>query len=342
MAERRTLLIVSDIHYAGPLEKTRVGYEYQAIDNLFTRLLVRGWRKFIWLDDPFGHTNLIDRVLNPPREPHLVIANGDYSCDSAFIGVSDPASLQSASICLGKLRERFAPNFLATFGDHELGKLSLCGGKGGIRLASFIAAIEQLKLEPFWTYELGNYVLLGVTSSLICFPIFIPEAVEAEVPAWNKLREEHMEKIRQVFLSPKPSQKILLFCHDPTALPYLLDDDVVNSRLHLLEETVIGHLHSPLILWKSKLFAGLPPISALGKVILRLTMALNRAKKWKPFKVRLCPSLAGIQIRRAGGFYLADIDPTAQQPIQWTLCRTPWKLKPEKQFRPPSTAHQTP
>ena len=151
MGETVSILVVSDIHYASAMEKERKDFECAVISQPFVRSLVRFYRHFIWLRDPFAHNDLLRTVLNPPSEPDWVVANGDYSCDSAFIGVSDPAAQKSASECLGLLRQRFAPRFLATFGDHELGKISLAGNRGGLRVASFHAARHALGLAPFWT-----------------------------------------------------------------------------------------------------------------------------------------------------------------------------------------------
>src|SRR3954465_11856624 len=115
----------------------------QGIESLFTRLLVRFWRKFVWLKDPFAHNYLLDRLLERPGEPDLVIANGDFSCDSAFIGVADPASRQSAIECLAKLRARFGERLVLTMGDHELGKTSLAGNRGGLRLESWRVSTQE-------------------------------------------------------------------------------------------------------------------------------------------------------------------------------------------------------
>ena len=85
-----------------------------------------------------------------------VIGNGDYSCDSAFIGVSDDAACQSAEECLAKLRAKFGGTFRATIGDHELGKFSLLGARGGMRLASYHRTCNELALEPFWPSPNGS------------------------------------------------------------------------------------------------------------------------------------------------------------------------------------------
>src|SRR6185503_18017745 len=115
MGERIRILICSDIHYACALEQARGNFEINAIDNVLQKTLVRAYRRFFWLRDPFAHNALLAHVLNPPFEPDFVVANGDYSCDSAFVGVSDPAALQSARECLGKLRERFDGKVLAVY-----------------------------------------------------------------------------------------------------------------------------------------------------------------------------------------------------------------------------------
>ena len=113
MGTGKQLLICSDIHYASAAEKKRVNYELAAIQSPLQRLLVRFYRRYFWLRDPFAHNELLDHVLSVPVEPDLTIANGDYSCDSAFIGVVDHAARESAGECLGKLRARFGTRFRA-------------------------------------------------------------------------------------------------------------------------------------------------------------------------------------------------------------------------------------
>src|SRR5262245_60959568 len=103
MAGLVRLLICSDIHYASDAEKRRVHYELNAIENPVQRLMVRYYRRFFWLRDPFAHNELLNYVLQTPVEPDVAVANGDYSCDSGFIGVADPAARQSAKECLTKL-----------------------------------------------------------------------------------------------------------------------------------------------------------------------------------------------------------------------------------------------
>jgi len=312
-----TLLILSDIHYASAPERERRGHELHAAGAPLLRLAARTFRHFIWLRDPFAHNHLLDHVLSQSRGVDYAIANGDYSCDTAFVGVSDDAACQSARECLGKLRQEFGPRFQATIGDHELGKMSLFGGCGGLRLASWHRAQRELGLRPFWQVKFGRYVLLGVVSSLLALPVYEPETLADERLEWSELRAAHLVEIRQAFATLMPDERAILFCHDPTALPFLWHDEVVRSKLSQVEQTIIGHLHTRLVLWKSRLLAGMPRIHFLGNSIRRMSSALNEARHWRPFNVRLCPALAGSELFQDGGYYLMELDPEARQPLSF-------------------------
>lgn len=315
-----TIGIVSDIHYASAAEQARGNdYEYRHLANPLLRAMLRFYRRFIWLREPLAQNHLLDRFLEQGGPFDYVIANGDYSCDSAYLGVSDDAACQSARECLDKLRRKFGPNLRATYGDHELGKLSFFGGRGGMRLASWRRARQELGLAPFWKVELGNYVLLGLVSSLIALPALEADTLESERDEWARLRVEHMADIRQAFAALRPGQRALLFCHDPTALPFLLAEETVRAKLPQIEQTFIGHLHSGLVLWKSRVLAGMPRIVFLGHTAQRMSTALSQARHWRPFRVRLCPALAGIQLLNDGGYYTAELDPAARQPATFRL-----------------------
>ncbi|MEO6035901.1 MAG: metallophosphoesterase [Verrucomicrobiota bacterium] len=313
---RQTILVVSDIHYASAAEQLRTDHEAQVIKTPLLRWLLKFYRHHIWLREPMKKNHLLDQFLGRAQPGDWVVANGDYSCDSGFIGVADDASFQSAQECLEKLRVKFAPNFRAAFGDHETGKMSFFGGRGGMRLASFHRAENGLGLEAFWQWLAGNYVLMGVTSSLIALPIFEPDTLPAEREEWSRLRMDHIARIRQAFADLRPEQKVILFCHDPTALPFLWEEKVIRDRLPQLERTIIGHLHSPLIAWKSRLLAGLPVIGFLGNTIKRMSRALRQARKWRDFKVVLCPALAGIELLKDGGYLRIEIDPATEVPAR--------------------------
>ena len=111
-AAMATLLVVSDIHYASAAEQARRGYEAAIITNPLLRAASEAYRHFIWLRDPLAHNHLLEKFLDQSGTPDLVVANGDYSCDSAFIGVCDDAAFQSAQECLKKLRGHFGEKLL--------------------------------------------------------------------------------------------------------------------------------------------------------------------------------------------------------------------------------------
>ena len=312
--------ILSDIHYAGPAEQARGDdYEIRDLTNPLLRLLVRFHRHYYWLRQPLRQNHLLDRFLESANGLDYVIANGDYSCNSAFIGVSDDAACESARACLQKLRQKYGPALRATFGDHELGKLSAVGGRGGMRLASWDRARRDLGLEPFWQLALGKYLVLGVVSSLIALPVYMSETLPEERERWEQLRAEHLAQNRQAFAALPATHRVLLFCHDPTALPFLWREEIVRARLPQIEQTIIGHLHSNFILRQSRCLAGLPRINFLGNTVRRLSAALNEARHWQPFNVRLCPALAGIELLKDGGYYTAELDPDARQPLRFTF-----------------------
>jgi len=320
-AQARTVAVLSDIHYASAAEQARGSdYEYRLIANPALRLALRLHRRYVWLRDPLNKNHLLDRFLEQTAGCDFAVANGDYSCNTAFVGVSDPAAGRSARECLGRLRTQFKDRFRATFGDHELGKVSFVGGHGGMRLASWHCALEHLALEPLWRLEIGNYLLLGVVSSLVALPAFEADTLPAERPELHELRQEHLAAIRRSFTSLAPTRKVLLFCHDPTALPFLLAEAEVRNRLDQIEQTIIGHLHSRLILWQAQLLAGIPRITFLGHTARRLSLGLSQARLWRPFKVRLCPSLAGIELLKDGGYYLIHLDPAGAEPARFQFC----------------------
>jgi hypothetical protein len=312
-----TLAIASDIHYAGAAERARGEYCLCAIGNPLQRLAIRLYRHYVWLRDPFAHNHLLDAFVSKTAGADLGIANGDYSCDSAFVGISDDAAFGSVAECFAKLRAGFGSNLRATCGDHELGKKPLGADTGGLRLKSFARAQQDLGIEPFWRMEFGNYVLMGVASSLIALPVYQSEAIADERQEWNDLRETHLDEITVAFAELRPYQRVILFCHDPTALPFLWCEPQIRAKLPQLERTVIGHLHSELILRKSRILAGMPSIPFLGHTTQRLSLSLRDARRWKAFNVLLCPSLAGIELLKDGGYYTAELDLSARQPARF-------------------------
>lgn len=319
-----SVLIMSDPHHAGPAEQARRGYELAVAPNWPVRQLLRAYRGLYWQRDPLGNGRFLAEFLRRAPDADFVVANGDYSADSAFIGVADDGAFASAAECLARLRGRFGAKFHATIGDHELGKTSLVGGQGGLRLASWPRTVNELALRPCWQIEWQRYVLLGVTSTLLALPLLLREAPAAEHAAWEQLRAEHLAAVRAAFAGLHAEQRVLLFCHDPTALPFLAELPEVAARLGQIEATVIGHLHSELILRKSRLLAGLPPIRWFGVSVGRMSTALHRAKQWRPFNVRLCPALTGIQLLKDGGWLTVELDSDARHPAKFRCHRLPW------------------
>lgn len=315
-----TVAILSDIHYAAGAERARGNdYEFRSVAHPLARAFVRAYRHFIWMRHPLDQGVQLDRFLAGVGPVDYLVANGDYSCDSGFIGVSDPASCESAQECLGKLRARFGDRARLTFGDHELGKPTLFGSVGGMRLASWHCATQQLGLTALWKLSLGRYLLLGVCSPLIALPANQPDTLPGEWPEWQRLREAHLAEIRAAFDALPPDQRVLLFCHDPTALPFLWREEPVRRRLAQVEQTILGHLHTRLVLWKSRALSGIPPVRFLGRSIGRFTSALHEAHLWWPFRVRLCPALSGTQLLNDGGYYTLRLDPTANRPARFTF-----------------------
>ncbi len=322
MPRTHTLAILSDVHYASATEKARGDdYELAGVSNPLLQIFLKIHHRFFWLHRQLHQNHLLDQFLAQVPAADRVIANGDFSCDTGFVGVSDDAACQSVRESLGQLRARFGANFRATFGDHELGKRAFIGGRGGMRLASFHRAKNELGLEPFWREELGRYVLIGVVSSLLALPVYEAETLPEELAAWKILRAEHLAKIRAAFAALKPDQRVLLFCHDPTALPLLGREPAVRKKFSQIEQTVIGHLHSDFIFRLSRLLAGMPTLKRFGHSARRMSAALGEAKQWRPFRVRLCPALTGIELWRDGGFLVAELDLSAQQPVQFVRHR---------------------
>jgi hypothetical protein len=317
-----TLGVLSDIHYASPAEQARgEDYEYRDLRNPFLRHFIRLHRRYIWLREPLKQNHLLDRFLGEAGPLDYVVANGDYSCDSIFVGLSDDAAFQSARECLDKLRGRFGSRLMVTLGDHEFGKLSLAGRRGGMRLASWRRATGELGLAPFWRLDLGCYTLVGVVSSLLGLPLFEADMLPEERPEWERLRERHLEEIRQAFAQLEPERRVLLFCHDPTALPFLWQEESVRAKASMIEQTIIGHLHTNLVLREARLLAGMPVIGFLGHAVRRMTSALHEASYWRPFHVRLCPSLAGVELLKDGGFYRVELDLEGRCPARFQFCR---------------------
>ncbi|MDB6022152.1 MAG: hypothetical protein JWQ04_2009 [Pedosphaera sp.] len=176
-------------------------------------------------------------------------------------------------------------------------------------------------MEPLWRVELGYNILLGVTSSLVALPLFEADMLAEERAEWHELREAQLAGIRDALTSLKPRQRVLFFCHDPSALPFLWRDETVRACLPRIELTIIGHLHSNLVFRNSRLLSGMPPVGFLGHTVKRMSTALSEGRHWRPFKVRLCPSLAGIELLKDGGYCTVDVDEDAREKMRFQFHR---------------------
>ncbi len=323
MAASRTILILSDPHYASAAEQARGRFESGGIDSPLARFLIRIWRHAIWLRDPFAHNYHLDDLLAEAGAPDLVVANGDYSCDSAYIGLADEASCASARECLGKLRARFGDRLHTVMGDHELGKSNLAGSRGGMRLESWRTSTQALGISPLWQIRLQGRTLIGVTSSLIALDVFEHDLLPEEADEWRRLRAEHLRGLREIFGQLRPGERVILFCHDPSALPFLAQEDFIRAKLPQIERTIIGHLHTPMVYWKARLLAGFPRVHFLGRGIRRISNGLNRARSWRQFRVLLCPSLSGSELLKDGGYYQLHLAENA--PAQFHRKHLRWR-----------------
>ncbi len=325
MSRSFTLAVLSDIHYAGATERTAGDdYETRVIENPILRFALRKYRDLVWLRYPLRHNDKLDRFIAECPPVDYVVANGDYAANVAALGLCDDAAAESARECLGKLRAKFGGKLLCNYGDHELGKLRMLGSRGGLRIASWRRCTGELGLQPFWCIELGNYVLMNCVSTLVALPVFGPDMLAEEKAGWENLRSQHLDEIRSAFAALRPSQRVLLFCHDPTALPFLWRDEFIRPRLAQVEQTIIGHLHSNLCLRTSRILSGMPVIPWLGHSAHRMTTALREARIWKHFRVRLCPSLAGIQLLKDGGFFVLRLNDEPTQPAEFQFHHIRW------------------
>lgn len=318
------IAIISDVHYAGPLERERHDYPYHGIRSPLRRFLTWQFRHWIWQRDPFAHNYLLDRFIEANAGASVVIANGDYSCDSMGIGVSDLPSYESAEMCLRKLRQAFGERLHPVMGDHEIGKLMMSSGRGGLRLASLECAMNGLRVPPFWRVEIGRTVMLGIASTLAALPVYEVEALPEERAEWRRLHENHLATIESAFDEVKAGQRVILFCHDPSALPFLWEREGIRRKAWQIERTIIGHLHTNLVFGLSRFLRGMPEIHFLGHTPRRLSRALGKARHWSPFKPLLCPSPAGSQLLKDGGYWAVAIDESGNCPPEFSFHRLEW------------------
>lgn len=311
------LAVLSDIHLMGPTEIARANQSYDLLRE-DPHPLRRKWRRGLyrvrrrlWNGHlEWRHTAFL-RALDEVEdlEPEWVIANGDYGGDYGGVGLSNEATYDSAALVVRLIRQRFPQRARFVFGDHDLGKYSTTLREGGIRLDSLERGESQLGIPSFW-HEVDEGVhLIGVNSSLFTLDLFLPEALTEEVPEWERRREEHLDLVRQAFARLPRSAEVVLFCHDPSALDALARLPVVQRRLSSIALTVIGHLHSPSLLWLARRAARLTrswnPRYPVARII---SQGLAGVRSWEWFKPVVCPSTFGTGHHVAGGLLMVERD----------------------------------
>jgi hypothetical protein len=68
----------------------------------------------------------------------------------------------------------------------------------------------------------------------------------------------------------------------------------------------------------------LPKITFLGKGVAKMSAALGESRLWKPFRVRLCPALTGIQLLKDGGYLTVDLAANATRPARFEFHPLKW------------------
>lgn len=318
------LLVVSDIHHACAAEQARRGFEERVAPGPVSRLLLRAYRRFVWLDDPMAHNHRLPEILRREPDPDWVVGNGDFTLDSAFVGVSDDAAFMSAAECLALLRSAHGDRFLPNAGDHEIGKKSFVGGAGGVRRRSLERMESDLGIPVAWQRRVGRWWLVGVASSVAAWPMFEGETPAEERAWWRARHEACLGSLAAAFDAVPPGAPVLFFCHDPSALPWVRRVEAVARRLPDIRATVIGHLHTPLVLGIGRRLAGCPPVGWLGNSVRRYTSALREARCWRDFRVQLCPSPAGVQLLKDGGYLTVEFEEDGVGEARITRHRLPW------------------
>ena len=286
-----------------------LGVGLHPVRRRWRRGLYRVRRRF-WNSHPEWREAAFRRALHEVEvfEPEWVIANGDYGGDHGGVGLSDTATFESASRVVNLIRTLYADRARFVFGDHDLGKYSTELRNGGIRLNSLELGEKKLGIPSFWQEVDEDIHLIGVNSSLFTLDLFLPEALADEIPEWRRRREQHIEHVSRAFDGLPPKARVLLFCHDPSALHALSQVPVVTKRLRQIEMTVIGHLHAPSLLRLARLVptrSGWKPKYPVARIV---AQGLEGVRSWKMFHPVLCPSTFGAGQHFSGGILLVEKD----------------------------------
>lgn len=308
------LAVISDIHVLGPAELALANASYEDLGSE-PHALKRRWRRGLyrvrrrlWNGHlEWRHTAFL-RALDEVDafRPEWVIANGDYGGDFGGVGLSHTATFDSAALVIDQIRRRFPDRSRFVFGDHDLGKYSTVLREGGIRLSSLEAGEQHLGIPSFWHEVDEGYHLIGVNSSLFTLDLFLPEALAEEVPEWQRRRTTHIEQVTGAFEALPSGVRVILFCHDPSALTALAQIPSVRARLGQVALTVIGHLHSPSLLAFARYGSRLSKWKPRYPVARIVASGLEGVRTWALFNPVVCPSTFGTGHHVAGGLLLLE------------------------------------
>lgn len=311
------LAVISDIHVLGPAELALANASFDEL-RAEPHALKRRWRRGLyrvrrrlWNGHlEWRHTAFL-RALDEVDAfgPEWVIANGDYGGDFGGVGLSHAATFDSAALVLDQIRRRFPERSRFVFGDHDLGKYSTVLREGGIRLRSLEAGEQHLGIPSFWHEVDEGYHLIGVNSSLFTLDLFLPEALAEEVPEWQRRRTSHIEQVVGAFEALPRGDRVILFCHDPSALTALSQMPAIRRCLPQVALTVIGHLHSPTLLAFARYGARLSKWKPQYPVARIVASGLEGVRNWAPFNPVVCPSTFGTGHHVAGGLLFIENGP---------------------------------
>ena len=215
------------------------------------------------------------------------------------------------------LRKRFAPNFHAGFGDHgrknELLRRTRRDAAGGLAsrpagtgIGAFVAGGPG-KLRADW----HNLLAGGPAGIRAGHPACGARRVEGNsraAPGGNPPRvcAAQTGATRPAFL-PRSHRPSFTCCARNPCARKSLKSNTSSSDICIRN----------LILWKSRFLAGMPVIRFMGSTARRLSAALAEGRHWRPFNIKLCPAIAGIQLLKDGGYLTLTLDSEARRPAEF-------------------------
>jgi hypothetical protein len=314
------LAVMSDVHVMGVGEEEMseaserdLGREDHPVRAGLRRRL-NGLRNRFWHWDSESRQACFLHALEiiDEHQPDLVILNGDYGGDHEGVGLSDDHTFDSAALVIDMVRDIFPDRSRLVFGDHDLGKYNTLRGRGGIRLASLHRGEDLLGIESFWQHPFGRYHLIGVNSSLLTLALFQPEALPEEWEEWQRLRQEHARQIEDAFQGLSDDARVVLFCHDPSALSEVASLPAVAARAPQILRTIVGHVHTPVLLQMNRLLRHAPLIKTRYPIARIISQGAKGSRTWKMFHPLVCPSTFGVGNHISGGVLFLTGDETHQ------------------------------